>query len=131
MALWSEILQRLVGNYQNKKKYKKVNFDFPPFLPKDTLVRKFPLSPPKGYSGEKIIINCMYFLKAKPGRPPSMVSSMAKHLAGPIPGPVKRKYKRSFSPVTLRKNTLVKKFPHSLPKGYSGEKNKYKLHVFP
>ena len=85
--MWSEILQRLVINYQNKDKYKKVKLIFPhsppkrysgeriqrnsPVLPqKDTLVRKFPYSPPKGYSGEKIILNCMYFLKAKPGRPP-------------------------------------------------------------
>ena len=67
MALWSEILQRLVGSYQKEKTQE-----------------KFPRSPPEGYSGEKIPLfpprdtlvrkfaSCMSFLKAKPGHPPLM-----------------------------------------------------------
>ena len=57
-------------------------------------IKKFniPRSPPKGYSGEKIIINCPYFLKAKPGHPPSREykQSMAMQ-ASPLPNPLKRK----------------------------------------
>ena len=109
MALWLEILQRLVGNYQNKEKFKKVNLVFPRSPPKrysgeriqrnspvppqkDTLVRKFPLFPHKGYSGE-INLSLPDFFYAEPGGPPfrEYIPPMAMYETSPHPGSIKKK----------------------------------------
>ena len=61
---------------------------------KDTLVRKFPLSPHKGYSGE-INLSLPDFFYAEPGGPPlrEYKQPMAMYETSPHPGSIKKKIK--------------------------------------
>ena len=90
---------------------------FPRSPQKNTLVRKFPLFPPKRYSGG-IKLNLPDLFYARPGGPPlrEYKQPMAMYITSPHPGPIKKRSEIEISPVLLWKDTLVRKFPRSPPK---------------
>ena len=70
-------------------------------------MRKFPLFPPKRYSGE-IKLSLPDFFYAEPGGPPlrEYKQSMAEHEASPHPDPIKKKF---FEIILIVMDLRVKK----------------------
>ena len=96
---------------------------FPRSPLKNTLVRKFPLFPPKRYSGG-IKLNLPDLFYAKPGGPPlrEYKQPMAMYITSPHPGPIKKKIRNWNIPRSPLKRYSGEKIPPFLSQGYSGEK---------
>ena len=91
-------------------------------------MRKFPHSPPKGYSGE-INLSLPDFFYAEPGSPPlrEYKQPMAMYETSPHPGSIKKKIRNRNiprSPLKIYSGEKIRRnSPILPPKGYSGEIN--------
>ena len=96
---------------------------FPRSPLKNTLVRKFPLFPPKRYSGG-IKLNLPDLFYARPGSPPlrEYKQTMGMYVTSPHPGPIKKKIRNRNIPRSPLKRYSGEKIPPFLSQGYSGEK---------